>query len=524
MLIQVQFPVWDTRRVSRHADLVLPSPGWPAPEPRRSFIHAVGMVRPRPLGGLSGWVGEDAFCDLSTWVRFPKQQTADVGPARQISVRHLFSRFYFDGTLSGKADFGFFISNDLITSIVRAKARKNTARSPLDAHLGTITEIAAGVSEVPGRLVRSGDMVTLGSLARSFADALCSGTVRREGRGDAMAGALRERLTIGPPTICTESAGPLSRYLVRATYLRDATAGASVALARSRGETSPHVWHIFSRDFDPVRGDRRLLRIALLRLSSDLFCLRRLIADLGRDRLVVQPGSQGAAILQEYIRNLCKRLRSDIDSVQETETGRLARPIFRALFEPGAVEAAFSRLQLIDAAPEIREILRQTIDAILARNGGDSYTLAPGAILVQGSVQKDVTTYVTVKDAGSAGGREAEMSNITTGLGGVTNTGSVGGNITTNVDQSTTLTLTGNQIGELSGHLATILSAARNSPAAEFAPEKIAELEKAKAALDGGNTSGALSILKSAGSWLLDFAGKVGQTVAATAIKAMLGF
>lgn len=115
------------------------------------------------------------------------------------------------------------------------------------------------------------------------------------------------------------------------------------------------------------------------------------------------------------------------------------------------------------------------------------------------------------------------MPEISTGIGGVTNTGSVGGNITTNVDQSTTLTLTGNQIGELSGHLASIIAAASESPAAQFAPEKIAELETAKKALDGGDTPGALKTLKAAGSWLLDFAGKVGQTVAATAIKAMIG-
>lgn len=401
MLVQLQFPLWDTRRIADGAASVLPSPGWPAPVPLRSFLHGIGMVRRRPLGGLTGWVGEDYYCELATWVHIPRRFTVDLGPARATPVRHLFSRFYFDGTLSGKIDIGFFVSNTLLTSIVRDRMRSGNGKMPIGVAkaVAVITEIATALLLIPTSQAKTGATGPLNVMLSRFVDALCYATTPRPLRTEDGLKAAREQLKLGPATLATETAGPLSHYLASTAKLSAAPGGGivSVALSTSLAPLPVPVWHIFSEDSNGDRDDRRMLRIALLRLSSDLYCLRQLIAVLGKNSLALPPRSTQSVVLQEYIRQLCKRLRTDINAVQKTEAGSLATPIFQRLFEPGAVAAAFSRLQIMDVHPNIRDLLRETMDEIIDR--GDSkpiITIGPGGVYVQGVVHGDVTTNVTM--------------------------------------------------------------------------------------------------------------------------------
>lgn len=109
------------------------------------------------------------------------------------------------------------------------------------------------------------------------------------------------------------------------------------------------------------------------------------------------------------------------------------------------------------------------------------------------------------------------------GPGGVVNTGSVGGKIETNVSITTSTNITADDARELIKHVDAIIMAAKAGPAADFAPEKIATLEQAKSALQGEDKPSGLRLLKDAGTWLFDFATKVGQTVAAGYLKTKLG-
>jgi hypothetical protein len=72
--------------------------------------------------------------------------------------------------------------------------------------------------------------------------------------------------------------------------------------------------------------------------------------------------------------------------------------------------------------------------------------------------------------------------------------------------------------------LTRIINSANSSPAAEFAPEKIQVLEKAKTLAIRNDTDAMLSTLKGAGQWLADFASKVGQPLALEALRKAMGF
>jgi hypothetical protein len=105
MLLHVEFPIADLRNFS--GERYLPRPNWYKEAiPDADFVRGVGIVRMRPSGGLSGWIGEDKCCDARCVVRMDMDEQR----ARGFLPFHAdirFRRFYSDGLALSKFDIGF---------------------------------------------------------------------------------------------------------------------------------------------------------------------------------------------------------------------------------------------------------------------------------------------------------------------------------------------------------------------------------------------------------------------------------
>jgi hypothetical protein len=97
MLVVVQVPIVDLRGFTADASR-LPFPGWPAPEADKDFLRAFGAVRRRPSGGLNGWLGEAAICEVKRGVKFagvlPRTLVTKSG---DWTLRVAYRRFFADG-------------------------------------------------------------------------------------------------------------------------------------------------------------------------------------------------------------------------------------------------------------------------------------------------------------------------------------------------------------------------------------------------------------------------------------------
>ena len=109
MLITIQFPFADSRKFITRDTQKLAKPSWLIPVPDRDFIRSFGVIRRRPRGGLTGWLGESYVCEANHAIRFQGLEPFKDDSGNLIKFRVAFKRFYFDGLAVGKFEVGIGI-------------------------------------------------------------------------------------------------------------------------------------------------------------------------------------------------------------------------------------------------------------------------------------------------------------------------------------------------------------------------------------------------------------------------------
>lgn len=153
MLVVMQIPLVDGRRLLTHDPSLLPRPRWQPPTGSRpDFLRSMGAVRKRRLEGTASWLNEDIYCDARQWLRFDPDVDRAMRCGAEAIGRStpLFRRWMSDGLLVFRLEVGArvwispFARNlspadvrsgfeSLLTHIVRAKGFGQS--KPLSTHL-----------------------------------------------------------------------------------------------------------------------------------------------------------------------------------------------------------------------------------------------------------------------------------------------------------------------------------------------------------------------------------------------------
>ncbi len=115
MFILLQLPLADLRPLIKGGRGRLEKPDWTADDPEGAFMRGFGLVAARNSEAY-GLIGERAFADFDKAVRFNyadehlwyRQQ----GWEHPVTILPWFRRFYFDGVMAGRFEFGFLVMDE----------------------------------------------------------------------------------------------------------------------------------------------------------------------------------------------------------------------------------------------------------------------------------------------------------------------------------------------------------------------------------------------------------------------------
>ncbi|QNU63658.1 hypothetical protein [Vreelandella titanicae] len=105
MFIVVQFPITDLRSFSSGEPKRIKTPSWPCPSDSQ-YVRNLGSINPRKLGGIDNWIGESRLCKANRACRF-QDIFPNISSDKLWKVTPKFRRFFFDGHITGKFEFGF---------------------------------------------------------------------------------------------------------------------------------------------------------------------------------------------------------------------------------------------------------------------------------------------------------------------------------------------------------------------------------------------------------------------------------
>ena len=118
MFISITFPVADFRNLHRYNAGRLNRPAWGHSDPQAKFARGFGAIHTRTKSG-NGFIGENYYADCDNLVRYPRQCFLTPIPNlnRAILAYPFYRRFYFDGQMAGRFEFGFRLNEGSIDAI-----------------------------------------------------------------------------------------------------------------------------------------------------------------------------------------------------------------------------------------------------------------------------------------------------------------------------------------------------------------------------------------------------------------------
>jgi hypothetical protein len=486
MLITLQFPFADSRAFVSHDTYKLALPSWLTPVPDCDFIRSFGVVRRRPKGGLTGWVGETYICEANHAIRFQSIEAFRDDLGNSIKFKIAFRRFYFDGVAVGKFEVGlaawgfkkrFWNFNKKILSA-------NTTRE-LITHILRLPILVPNFfgngNPVKCQLWQAGQ-----PLAKLYAT---SSTLKR---------------VLSTDQHCLEdwwiqSCEPiiLIVHKIDRESLQVPFWGKSLDFPKIDGTLShyfiPHqgqrlrMWLIGE---DSTSVTLRQLRIFLLRLHAERTCLRQILRNISTGKLLVPRRSKQSRTLQEYLNDSTKRiskLNKHSDSRTEAEVGQLAREAEEYIL-PGECDALIRALKVIDVEKNILQKVEDFVQQL--------------TIIKE---QNIVSEQYNVSGQAGAVGSNAHAHDMTFNQ-------QIGSQIEKTVD-----------LEQLANELATLRQAMIKESKEVGHSIAVGEIAKAEQAATSKDATKVVEYLKAAGQWALDIASKVGVPIAIEALKRAMG-
>lgn len=123
MFVVLQHPITDLRSFSADEPKRLDIPSWPCPRDSQ-YVRNVGSINRRKLGGIENWIGESRLCKANRACKFQ-----DIFPITSKEngwkVTPKFRRFFFDGHITGKFEFGFRVDIESADKNLDSKSLRN---------------------------------------------------------------------------------------------------------------------------------------------------------------------------------------------------------------------------------------------------------------------------------------------------------------------------------------------------------------------------------------------------------------
>ncbi|MFW9263437.1 hypothetical protein [Nostoc sp. CALU 546] len=490
MLITIQFPFADSREFISSYTQRLAKPSWLIPTPDQDFVRSYGVIRRRPHGGLTGWLGESYICEANHAISFHRLEPFKDDSGNSIKFKVAFRRFYFDGLAVGKFEVGIAVWGFRKQRFwnFRSKALSTNKTKEFFFHvldLPVLVRVPSGkYEECPLR--QAGQL-----LANLYA---VSNTQKK---------------AFSTRQFCLEdwwvqACEPIVLVIYRDDFyenLQIPFLGKFLTNIEGSGTLSHHVIP-FERDslrmwligeyskYSSYSDTLRQLRIFLLRLHAERACLRQILRNISTGKLIVSEGSKESRMLQEYLNEATKRIKRlniHSDKRAEAEVGELAREV-EDYIAPGECDAIFNALRIIDVK---KNIFRKVEDFIQK------------SIIVKEQIMGDKYDMSGQVQAGAIGDH-AEASHMTLNQ--------IGTQLENSVD-----------LLELSNELSTLRQAmTRRSTELEHSIA-VGEVAQAEQAAKSNDATKVAQHLKSAGKWAFDIASQIGVPIAVEALKRAIG-
>lgn len=128
LFVSIVFPIADFRSLHSEKGGRLDKPRWGEHDPQARFVRGFGSIHPRTKSGV-GFVGENHYADCENLVKYPNQTfiSALTTETREVLSYPTYRRFYFDGQMSGRFEFGFRLNEASIDDIIRTARYRGNA-------------------------------------------------------------------------------------------------------------------------------------------------------------------------------------------------------------------------------------------------------------------------------------------------------------------------------------------------------------------------------------------------------------
>jgi hypothetical protein len=301
MLVALQFPFTDVRPFLQGDTHQLAVPTWGNVDPTRDFIRSVGPIRTRLKGALEDWPEEDAYCRVSTALRFDPAYHAVAEPElAPLGLRRfcVFRRFMADGrfpegSVVARLELGFGF---------RSRTGARLSPSPQECVACTVSTLRLPVTLRGGGPPRNDTLLGL----RELFDNLYLRSSSKLNRGQAHA---HEPWWFRPglPLALVEfAADNLAIGLPPEAKPVPALAARGIDLAYLRRElagTPLGVWLVGLRSDMRDRDLMRRVRIHLFRLHAERQSLAQVLRLIRQKKIELVRDSRPTNNLQAYLRD-----------------------------------------------------------------------------------------------------------------------------------------------------------------------------------------------------------------------------
>lgn len=338
VLITTQIPIADLRRLVPQNTHRLTAPSWPSAEAGREFIRTFGGVKPRWLGGVGPWAGEEVFCDVRGAVTFPGRRGVWAPGATPKAPRFkwAFRRFLADGRVVTRIELG-----------LSCRARAGDGRPwALEAVAMSCFAGDLALRSTDGKWSQAPVFQAGAPLARL----LLRSTTKRDGFNPE-----ESWLRPGRPLLLLEydpsleAMSPPPGRIV--PILWDEGIDVSYRLLEANANYAG-AWFVAANraNCDAVRR----LRIHLFRLHAERECLKQVLLAITRDVIRVERGTAESETLQDY-------LNSAFTLIFEPSFGIPSGEIFKAAYETDQLIAEGERASLLERLNQVRGNIRRKV-------------------------------------------------------------------------------------------------------------------------------------------------------------------
>jgi hypothetical protein len=490
MLLSIQFPLSDSRAFLPQKVNLLDRPTWPSPSfepPVVDFVRSFGAVRKRRLGGLLGWVGESALCEATQAIKFTLiKNFKDANPQVNIPFEVGFRRFYFDGLAVGKFETGLVTKEGVTFDLTRPQTQhliehflKLPVRIPPSS-----TKDAAGPTDT--ELVKAGPHI-----ARLYSASTVSHPPNMK---------LEDWWVIAGVPLLILVHNPSEK--IRIPYLgKVVPRNNSLACDLSYYEapyagTNIPMWVIGLTENTNYR-DVRALKICLLRLHAEFVVLRHVARNIAAGKIQIAPRTNESNLLQVYLNGATRRisrLSTQADFLSDDTIAELARES-EDMMNPGERDELLAFLKQLGIRKNIFYKVEQEL----------KYEIHAREVYMEGS-----SKFHNENSTIGVQGDNATVHNLT-------QVSQSGGELYANWSQA------GGKLDELAQELGKLKAQLKTDAEDAEQFEAAASVAKAEDAAKKNDGPKVFEYLKTAGTWALETATKIGSTVAVEALKKSLG-